>query len=61
MSYSNFLHFLRSRFPGENIESEHEDGKHIARVSGTIKLVANTTTPYVTVIWGSGHKAIIRV
>lgn len=61
MSQNRFFDFLRSKFPDEKIEYEYEDGKHIAYISDAITLVANTITPYVTVLWGSGHQAMIEV
>jgi hypothetical protein len=58
MSYGVFERKVRTRFGKDVLNIYHENGKHIARLSGDIRIIGNSIARSVSVMWGSGHSAI---
>ncbi len=61
MSYPSFEHRIRSQFGKSVLNVYHEDGKHIAKLAGGIRIVGNNIARSVYVTWGSGHSAITAI
>jgi len=61
MSYKTFENRVRAKFGEDVVNVSHEDGKHIARLSGDIRIIGNGASTSVCVKWGSGHSAMTTI
>ena len=57
MSYNTFEQKIRSRFGRDVLSVYHENGKHIAKLVGDIRIIGNSLASSITVKWGDGHIA----
>ena len=57
MAYKVFEQKIRERFGSDVLRVYRQDGKHIATLSGGIKIVGNRFAVSVAVLWGNGHTA----
>ena len=61
MSYGAFERKVRAKFGKDVLTVQHEDGKHIARLSGDIRIIGNSVAVSVCVKWGNDHSAIATI
>ena len=57
MAYNVFEQKVRKKFGKDVLRVYHEDGRHIAKLMGGIRIIGNNLAHSVSVIWGSGHTA----
>ena len=66
MPFDSFCNKCREilRKSGENqttVRFRNEDGKYFADFSNGVKIMGNSMSLSVRVMWGSGHKAMARI